>query len=562
MKRARRMFIAVAFLASLTFAYNISGMKNYIANAEDKEVESSKLSSKRGSITINGRKADIGEENRKYRVVLKKLYTSKDIESSDFFSKYYEVPEYAQGIQVEDGKKMSYNRENIIVADDEGKAIMQDMVLGEYEIREADEGAGIPVHIVRLPLLNNSEDSNFNVEVSAEKMPGGAVEMFVREAGAGVDELEYGLYKVDQIPQADEEGNMPDVEGVKVGDSYKTDENGMIVANDLEMGKYYFAMEEPKKGFLKDEEKHYFEIDRLGKIKNSGGVKIGKVESLNVEVHRSLEQIGGINGKHLEADSNLATPIRFEYTTVIPKNIGDYSDIVITDEFDSKYDIKSVEVSIDGAKADDIPIENNNNNLRIDFSDTSKLINKNKFVVKVIAEIKAEEDSKEVIKNTMKVNYNLLDRALEHQTEETRITPTYGRIRLINVDKTENHPIQGNTFQLKLNDKVVNEGVTDTRGNIRWEKVPYGELIIEQVGASDKYEFEYKLAKPVLFVMDDSGARGSKITVKTPRKGLGLFSEEYLPFTIGGIILIISLFIYLNRRRKKRKINIDKSRVK
>ncbi len=560
MKRARRMFIAVAFLATLTFAYNMNSIKSYIVNAEDKEVES-KLSNRRGNITINGRKADVGEERRKYRVVLKKLYTSKDIESKDFFSKYYEVPEYAQGIEVEDDRKMSYNRENIIVADDEGKATMQDMVLGEYEVTEADEGAGIPMHTVRLPLVNSKNDENFNLEISTEKMPGGAVEMFVRESGSGVEGLEYGLYKVDQIPQPDEEGNIPDVGGTKIGENHKTDESGMIIVNDIEMGKYYFSMEGSKKGFLRDEKKHYFEVDGLGKIKSSGGVKIGKVVSLEANIYRSLELDGGINGKHIKAQSNLATPIRYEYTTVIPKNIGDYSDIVITDDFSSKYDIKSMEVTVDGAKADDIPIENNNNRLKIDISDTSRLMNKKKLVIRVVAEIKAEEDSKEIIRNEMKVNYKLLDRDFEHVTETTEITPTYGMIRILNVDKGADHPIQGNTFQLKLDGKVVNEGVTDTRGMLRWYKVPYGDLVIEQVKATDKYEFKYKLAKPVNYKMDDSGAKESKITVKTPRKGTGPFSEDYLPFTIGGAILIIALVVYLVKRRKKRKINIDKSRV-
>ena len=546
-------YINADFLSSSEFSFKPDKKK------EDESV--SKLSDKRGSITIKGKKSDIGEDNKKYKIVLKKLYTSNSIEEKTFFNKFYEIPEYAQGIEIDDTKIIPYNRENIVVADEDGKAVMKNLLLGEYEISSAEEGTDMIVHTVRIPLLNKNEDKNFNIELIDEELNGGSVEMSVTESGIPVEGLSYGLYKAEEQVENTENSEQQDgteTEGEKIGENIASDKNGMVFVNELESGKYYFKLAEAKDGFILDNKRHYFEIDSLGKVQHNGGIKVGKVVEVRAEAYRDLYVNAKINSdnKNRKKKINLSTPFKLQYQVDIPKNIEEYSNIVFESNLSEKLNIKSMKLDVDGKTENSLNTRRDNNKISIEISDITALKGKKAINIEVQVDIREDIESKEAISNSMTSHFNLFENQYESESKKLEIIPTYGKLKLINQDKSDGMKIQGSVFQVKLDDKVVVESTTDTRGSIVWDKLPYGNLEIVQVKESKVYEEPYKLSRPVKYEMNDSKAKGGNIIVKSSKKGTGIFDKENLPYTIGitaALIIAIAMGIRKKKQNKKAK---------
>ena len=556
---------------------------------EEKENnENPEISEKRGTLTIIGEKTN---PPKRYKVILKKLYTSKKIGSKSFYDDVYNVPEYAQAIEIQGSRPVAFNRENIIEADENGKAVFSGLVLGEYEIREENESADLPFYTVKIPTANSTDEKNFNIEIKNEKLTGGAIEFRTFDGEEPVKDMKYSLYRIvkkdgeeekeeekekdgeeksedekseekknsdkkssDKSEESEEHEDSDGNTVVKVGKDIITNEYGYISVSDLELGSYYVEMSEPASGYLKDEKKTRFEVDALGSVKMNGGVKIGKVISNDIQVYSVPEIKDSINGKDKTLKTNTEEPFEFRYTISIPNNIEEYDNLYFNNIIDEKLEFKEVKAELDGRP---LTIEQDfteGNKLIVNLNQQEKFKGKEKIDITVKCEVLNSIEDKAPIVNEAYMDYYVADMSKRADADEMTVTPTYGKIKIINQDKKNESMIQGGKFALKKGEETVIEGTTDTRGNIVWDKVPYGEYELVQSAGSDKYDSPYKEAKNMEIVIDDEHT-DEKIVVENTKINEGLFRKENLIYIIPIAILIaiIAFFIRRNKKQKRRK---------
>lgn len=575
-KRIIAIFILIITLfGNSIFAENININSNekYVLkhlNKEKNKVEdkenSKRISEKRGSITILGEKS---KEPKRYKIILKKLYTDNKIGTKEFYKNIYEVPDYAQAIEIQAENPITFNRENIIEANENGKAIFSNLLLGEYEIREESESSELPFYSVKIPTSNSKDEKNFDLKIKYEKLKGGAIEFRALDGEEPVKDMKYGLYKLEENPQESIEENsseyIEDEDGnyvKKIGKDIITDEFGYISISDLELGKYYVKLIEANPKYIKDLRKTYFDVDALGSVKMNGGIKVGKVISNDIQVYSIPKVENSINDKGNLFSTNIGEEFYLKYKVDIPKNIQEYENIYLKSILNENIEVKEIKFKLDEKK---IELENsqNGNEILINLNQQDKLKGKKKIEIKLKAKIKDTIKNKDKLNVVSNLSYSILGETYENIIENFIITPTYGKIKVVNQDKKSGTMIQGSKFSIRQNGKVIKEGMTDTRGILEWDKIPYGEFDLVQDESSNKYSSPYKKSPTKKIKVDDEKVN-QKILIENKKENEKLIKSENIQYLILTTVIIgvIIFFINKGRKQKLRRIEAKRKRMK
>ena len=137
------------------------------------------------------------------------------------------------------------------VTDENGKIVIEDLFVGKFYIVETEAATGYRLsdEKVYFEILENGEI--VKAEMTNEKFKGSLD--FTKESFAG-DALPNTLIEI------------YNAETDELVFSGRTDENGKIVIEELEYGKYYILEKEAPEGYLLNEEKMFFEILEDGQI--------------------------------------------------------------------------------------------------------------------------------------------------------------------------------------------------------------------------------------------------------------------------------------------------------
>ncbi|MDO5707728.1 MAG: SpaA isopeptide-forming pilin-related protein [Andreesenia angusta] len=545
------MVVSLAIFANLGFYFGQDIFNNKSHAVEEKKTN--ELSKKRGELNITGGK------NKKYRIILKKIYTSDKIGSKGFYNSIYNVPEFAQAIEIQGKKAIPFNRENIIETDEYGEANFKNILLGEYEIKALDEAENIAIYNIRIPSSNKKEDKYFKIDLKDEKINGGAFEIRVLDGNKPVENMNYGLYKIvktaEEIAEEgiesidsekiDSDGNMVE----KIYRDLKTDKDGYIRANELDLGKYYIKLEETNPKYIWDERKIDLEIDSIGAVRLNGGLKAGEVITKEIQAYSIPKIDAKINNKDLNIDTNFLTPFVYNYTVEIPNNLDEYSNMYFSTYFDQNIILTNTEIKIDGEIVE-LPIEEGIGIIRIDLNDKDKLRGKKKVEINYKAEVSDKIDNKDMLGNSSFIEFSVLGLNEKSESNILGVNPTYGSLKIINKDKKYEHAIQGSIFELKDGDKTIKKGKTDTRGYLVWEKVPYGKYELIQSNPSKEYRNEYKRIKPIQIEINNQNI-DKKLIVENSILKKGFFTRDNIIIAVS-LLILISLIVFII---KKRKIN-------
>ncbi|MEB8957930.1 SpaA isopeptide-forming pilin-related protein, partial [Bacillus cereus] len=175
----------------------------------------------------------------------------------------------------EDVKPVMGATPNQVVTDDNGQAVLKDLPLGRYEVKEV---AGPPhvnlnpnTYTVDIPLTNKEgKVLNYDVHMYPKnEIKRGAVDLIK----TGVNEKAlagavFSLFKKD---------------GTEVKKELVTDANGHIRVQGLEYGEYYFQETKAPKGYVIDPTKREFFVKNSGTINEDGTITSGTVVKIEVK---------------------------------------------------------------------------------------------------------------------------------------------------------------------------------------------------------------------------------------------------------------------------------------
>ncbi|MGE6366348.1 SpaH/EbpB family LPXTG-anchored major pilin [Bacillus paramycoides] len=447
-----------------------------------------------------------------------------------------------------------------VTTDANGQAIFKDLPLGRYEVKEVSGPPHVNLnpntYTVDVPMTSKDGVAlNYDVHMYPKnETKRGAVEL--TKTGAEDKALagaEFSIFKAD---------------GTVVKTGLVTSTDGKIRVDGLEYGDYYFQETKAPTGYVLDSTKYPFSIKESGTINADGTIKSGVV--VPVEITNYLEPTidKKINNDLEFLPINPLTDYNYDIKTLIPEDIKDYKNYVVTDNVDDRLNIIGTPVvKIDGVVVDSSVVEVvvNGQQVTATVKDFSKLDGKKELHLQIKSQIKEGTAAGTEIPNTATIDFtNKNDVTGEKETKPVIVVPTSGSIALTKVDGDNNKTLQGAEFELrdkkgnvvKVEGKEV-KGVSDENGLIKWNNIPYGEYqIIETKAPTYKKEDgttgSYQLLRDPIDVTINAEHQKIELNVENNKNGWYLPSTGGMGtiiFSVVGIALMAAAaFVFFRRK--------------
>ncbi|MGE7890175.1 SpaA isopeptide-forming pilin-related protein [Bacillus cereus] len=447
-----------------------------------------------------------------------------------------------------------------VVTDDNGQAVLKDLPLGRYEVKEV---AGPPhvnlnpnTYTVDIPLTNKeAKVLNYDVHMYPKnEIKRGAVDLI--KTGANEKALAgavFSLFKKD---------------GTEVKKEIATDANGHIRVQGLEYGEYYFQETKALNGYVIDPTKREFFIKNSGTINEDGTITSGTVVKVAVKNYEEPTIDKKINGNLEALPINPVTNYNYDIKTLIPEDIKEYKKYVITDTLDNRLVIQGKPVvKIDGAEVNTniVEVAVEGQKVTATVKDFTKLDGKKEFHLQIKSQVKEGVPSGSEILNTAKIHFtNKNDVIGEKESKPVVVVPTTGIIELTKIDGTNKSKLKGAEFALKdKNGKIVVvagkevKGVSDENGVIKWSNIPYGDYQIFETKAptytkEDGTTAFYQLLKDPIDVKISENNQTVKLTIENNKSGWILPVTGGIGttlFTIIGLALMVTAaFVFFRKK--------------
>ncbi|MEH7814487.1 SpaA isopeptide-forming pilin-related protein, partial [Bacillus toyonensis] len=386
----------------------------------------------------------------------------------------------------EDVKPVTGATPSQVVTDDNGQAVLKDLPLGRYEVKEV---AGPPhvnlnpnTYTVDIPLTNKEgKVLNYDVHMYPKnEIKRGAVDLI--KTGANDKALAGAAFSVFKK------------DGTEVKKDLVTDANGHIRVQGLEYGEYYFQETKAPKGYVIDLTKREFFIKNSGTINEDGTITSGTVVKVELKNYEEPTIDKKINGNLEALPINPLTNYNYDIKTLIPEDIKEYKKYVVTDTLDNRLVMQGKPiVKIDGAEVNasvvDVAVEGQK--VTATVKDFTKLDGKKEFHLQIKSQVKEGVPSSSEILNIAKIDFtNKNDVIGEKESKSVVVVPTTGIIELSKIDGDNKKKLKGAEFVLKdKNGKIVVVagkeviGVSDENGVIKWSNIPYGDYQIFETKA-------------------------------------------------------------------------------
>lgn len=460
----------------------------------------------------------------------------------------------------EDVKPVMGATPNQVVTDDNGQAVLKDLPLGRYEVKEV---AGPPhvnlnpnTYTVDIPLTNKEgKVLNYDVHMYPKnEIKRGAVDLIK----TGVNEKAlagavFSLFKKD---------------GTEVKKELATDANGHIRVQGLEYGEYYFQETKAPKGYAIDPTKGEFFVKNSGTINEDGTITSGTVVKIEVKNYEEPTIDKKINGKLEALPINPLTNYNYDIKTLIPEDIKEYKKYVVTDTLDNRLVIQGKPiVKIDGAEvnANVVEVAIEGQKVTATVKDFTKLDGKKEFHLQIKSQVKEGVPSGSEILNTAKIHFtNKNDVIGEKESKPVVVIPTTGIIELTKIDSANKNKLKGAEFVLKDNNgKIVVvagkevTGVSDENGVIKWSNIPYGDYQIFETKAptytkEDGTKASYQLLKDPIDVKISENNQTVKLTIENNKSGWILPVTGGIGttlFTVIGLTLMLTAaFVFFRKK--------------
>ncbi len=460
----------------------------------------------------------------------------------------------------EDVKPVMGATPNQVVTDDNGQAVLKDLPLGRYEVKEV---AGPPhvnlnpnTYTVDIPLTNKEgKVLNYDVHMYPKnEIKRGAVDLIK----TGVNEKAlagavFSLFKKD---------------GTEVKKELVTDANGHIRVQGLEYGEYYFQETKAPKGYIIDPTKREFFVKNSGTINEDGTITSGTVVKLEVKNYEEPTIDKKINAKLEALPINPLTNYNYDIKILIPEDIKEYKKYVVTDTLDNRLVIQGKPiVKIDGAEvnANVVEVAIEGQKVTATVIDFTKLDGKKEFHLQIKSQVKEGVPSGSEILNTAKIDFtNKNDVMGEKESKPVVVVPTTGIIELTKIDGANKNKLKGAEFVLKdHNGKIVVvagkevTGVSDEHGVIKWSNIPYGDYQIFETKAptytkEDGTKASYQLLKDPIDVKISENNQTVKLTIENNKSGWILPVTGGIGttlFTVIGLTLMLTAALVFFRKK-------------
>ncbi|WP_154214539.1 MULTISPECIES: LPXTG cell wall anchor domain-containing protein [Bacillus cereus group] len=463
-------------------------------------------------------------------------------------------------IAKEDAKPVMGATPTQVVTDDNGQAVLKDLPLGRYEVKEV---AGPPhvnlnpnTYTVDIPLTNKEgKVLNYDVHMYPKnEIKHGAVDLI--KTGANDKALagaEFSLFKKD---------------GTEVRKKLVTDGNGHIRVQGLEYGEYYFQETKAPKGYLLDSTKREFFIKNSGTVNEDGTITSGELVKVEVKNYEEPTIDKKINGNLGTLPINPLTTYNYDIKTLIPEDIKEYKKYVVTDTLDNRLVIQGKPVvKIDGTEvnASVVEIAVEGQKVTATVKDFTKLDGKKEFHLQIKSQVKEGVPSGTEILNTAKIDFTNKNEVIEEkESKPVVVVPTTGIIELTKIDGANKKKLKGAEFVLKdKNGKIVVvagkevTGVSDENGVITWTNIPYGDYQIFETKAptytkEDGTTASYQLLKDPIDVKISENNQSVKLTVENNKSGWilpvtgGIGTTLFT--TLGVTLMVTAAFVFFRKK--------------
>ncbi|MCP9225219.1 SpaA isopeptide-forming pilin-related protein [Bacillus mycoides] len=460
----------------------------------------------------------------------------------------------------EDAKPVMGATPTQVVTDDNGQAILKDLPLGRYEVKEV---AGPPhvnlnpnTYTVDIPLTNKEgKVLNYDVHMYPKnEIKHGAVDLI--KTGANDKALagaEFSLFKKD---------------GTEVRKKLVTEGNGHIRVQGLEYGEYYFQETKAPKGYVLDSTKCEFFIKNSGTINEDGTITSGALVKVEVKNYEEPTIDKKINGNLGTLPINPLTTYNYDIKTLIPEDIKEYRKYVVTDTLDNRLVIQGKPVvKIDGTEvnASVVEIAVEGQKVTATVKDFTKLDGKKEFHLQIKSQVKEGVPSGTEILNTAKIDFTNKNEVIEEkESKPVVVVPTTGIIELTKIDGADKKKLKGAEFELKdKNGKIVVvagkevTGVSDDNGVITWTNIPYGDYQIFETKApthtkEDGTTASYQLLKDPIDVKINENNQSVKLTVENNKSGWilpvtgGIGTTLFT--TLGVTLMVTAAFVFFRKK--------------
>ncbi|WP_165773179.1 LPXTG cell wall anchor domain-containing protein [Bacillus mycoides] len=463
-------------------------------------------------------------------------------------------------IAKEDAKPVMGATPTQVVTDDNGQAVLKDLPLGRYEVKEV---AGPPhvnlnpnTYTVDIPLTNKEgKVLNYDVHMYPKnEIKHGAVDLI--KTGANDKALagaEFSLFKKD---------------GTEVRKKLVTDGKGHIRVQGLEYGEYYFQETKAPKGYVLDSTKREFFIKNSGTINEDGTITSGALVKVEVKNYEEPTIDKKINGNLGTLPINPLTTYNYDIKTLIPEDIKEYKKYVVTDTLDNRLVIQGKPVvKIDGTEvnASVVEIAVEGQKVTATVKDFTKLDGKKELYLQIKSQVKEGVPSGTEILNTAKIDFTNKNEVIEEkESKPVVVVPTTGIIELTKIDGADKKKLKGAEFVLKdKNGKIVVVagkeviGVSDENGVITWTNIPYGDYQIFETKAptytkEDGTTASYQLLKDPIDVKISENNQSVKLTVENNKSGWilpvtgGIGTTLFT--TLGVTLMVTAAFVFFRKK--------------
>ena len=367
------------------------------------------------------------------------------------------------------------------VTDKNGKIVVKALEYGRYKIVEKIAPNGYVLNEEPIYFEITKDGQIYKAVMTDRKITGGL--LFTKEdlkTGKTLPDAEIEIYNIDTN------------ELVYKG---KTDENGKILIENIEYGKYRIVETSSPKGYLLNEEPVYFEIRIDGEIVNA----VMKDEIIT----------GGL--EFTKEDFSTEKPIP---NTEIEIHDANTDELIYTGTTDENGKIVIEEIPY----GDYYILEKN--------APIPYTLNTEKMYFSI-------KENGEIIKTTMKDKI-ITSKIILHKVDENK------------------KPIEGVTIGVyKKDGTLINAYVTDKNGNIELE-LEYGEYYFQELKSADKYKLT---DEKIYFNVTKDGAVIEKTLVNELEEieVPNTLSNSYIDIIAGIIVFVGTSLIIISTRKKNRK---------
>jgi fimbrial isopeptide formation D2 family protein/LPXTG-motif cell wall-anchored protein len=481
----------------------------------------------------------------------------------------FEIKRIASFEQTSDGKVVKENINKVTdsaitkVTDAKGEAVFQNLPLGRYEVKAINGPKHIALDestfIVDIPMTSaDGKDLNYDVHIYPKnETKRGSVELVKKgEEDRVLPGAEFHLFK------KNEDGTNTQV---KTPHPLVTGTDGKIRVDSLEYGDYYFIEEKAPEGYITSKEEHPFAIKETGKL-----VDLEK----DVKNYKEPTIEKTINDSSKNAGINRETEYTYDIKTLLPEDIKTYKNYVVTDVLDDRLEIVGTPVvMMDGKKVDEsiVNVVVAGQKVIASIKDFSKVTEK-ELHLQITAKIKGDVQSGIEIPNEAVLDFVNKDdvKSKDGGTTSNKVivTPTMGTIKIEKVDgKDKSLKLEGARFELRdkkgnvvtVNNKKLDD-ITDAKGIITWNEIPYGEYqIVETVAPKYKDEDgsveQYQKLRDPIDIKIDKDNMAIDLQVENNKSGWIIPATGGMGtilFTVVGLLLMVTAaFIFFRKKPVK-----------